>query len=301
MGHRKFRMVARKNAEKKQHEKSAQLSSLVVSFSKSKLPAPDLFSLVTRLLSLRALPHTWTLTSTTDEPCRKLILCSLDASRDPPILRYSISIRDDFTWLVSVYGRTITHQSSCALTSVPEVLDSVDKVAHLLSTLDRCRVCEGNPEDNRCHSVVRGFSKITLVSKAITMFTKLIAILSGIKTVASLDTVTSPSTPTIRHSECEMLLSAETRYSRCQQCSKYRTSLHTYSLRQATLSDDRLGASSHTTYSSLTSAEKDRRMKNLHSNVRQCEKRIKSLREKLDKALESRVVADDTIGSYHYE
>ena len=38
MGHRKFRMVARKNAEKK-HEKSAQLSPLVVSFSKLKLPA----------------------------------------------------------------------------------------------------------------------------------------------------------------------------------------------------------------------------------------------------------------------
>ena len=127
------------------------------------------------------------------------------------------------------------------------------------------------------------------------MFTKLIAILSGIKTVASLDTVTSPSTPTIRHSECEMLLLAEMLYSRCQQCSKYRTSLHTYSLWQATLSDDRLGASSHTTYSSLTSAEKDRRMKNLHCNVKKCEKRIKSLREKLDKALESRVVADDTI------
>ena len=147
MGHRKFRMVARKNAEKKKREKPAQVSSLVVSFSKSKLPAPDLFSLVTRLLSLRALPHTWTLTSTTDKACRKLILCSLDTSRDPPILRYSISIRGDFTWLVSVYGRTITHQSCCALTSVPEVLDSVDKVAHLLSTLDRCRVCEGNPED----------------------------------------------------------------------------------------------------------------------------------------------------------
>ena len=40
-----FRMVSRKNAERKKREKSAQVSSLVVSFSKSH--RIDLFSLVT--------------------------------------------------------------------------------------------------------------------------------------------------------------------------------------------------------------------------------------------------------------
>ena len=56
-----------------------------------------------------------------------------------------------------------------------------------------------------------------------------------------------------------------------------------------------MSASSHATYSSLTSAEKDTRMKNLHSSVKLCEKRVKCLREKLDMALETRGVTDDSI------
>ena len=92
-----------------------------------------------------------------------------------------------------------------------------------------------------------------------------------------------------------MLLCAETRSIRCQQCARYRSSLHTYSLRQSTLSENRLESSSHTTYSSLTSSEKDMRMKNLHYTIRQGEKRIKTLKEKLEKALETRGVIDDSI------
>ena len=46
----------------------------------------------------------------------------------------------------------------------------------------------------RCQSVVRGFSMITLVRA---MYTKLVAILSGIKIVVSVDTVISPSTLTL--------------------------------------------------------------------------------------------------------
>ena len=45
---------------------------------------------------------------------------------------------------------------------------------------------------------------------------------------------------------------------------KYRNSLHIFSTRLAMLSDDRLETSSHATYASLTSNEKDQRMKNLH-------------------------------------
>ena len=116
----------------------------------------------------------------------------------------------------------------------------------------------------------------------------------GTKTVACVDSATS-SGPTIRHSECEILLCAEAWFTRCQQCSSYRSSLYTYSLRLCSLSDDRLKPGSHTNYTSLTCCEKDERMRNMHYSLRQNEKELRYLMEKLEKVVQSRGVCDDSI------
>lgn len=66
-------------------------------------------------------------------------------------------------------------------------------------------------------------------------------------------------------------------------------------MRLSLLTDDRLEPDSHTTYASLTSSEKDQRMRNLHDTLRQSEKQLKFWMEKLDKVLEERGICDDSI------
>lgn len=99
--------------------------------------------------------------------------------------------------------------------------------------------------------------------------------------------------PTIRHSECEVLLCADSRNDRCHQCSKHRSTLHTQSIRLLNLGDDRLEPSSHTTYSSLTSDEKDVRMGKLHESVRRSEKEVQHLKARLEEVVEARSIAVD--------
>ncbi len=110
--------------------------------------------------------------------------------------------------------------------------------------------------------------------------------------MARIDSATF-SYPTIRHSECEVLLCADGRNDRCQQCSKHRSTLHTQSIRLLNLSADRMEPSSHTTYSSLTSDEKDVRMRKLHDSVRQSEKEVQYLKAQLEEAVETRSIPID--------
>ena len=118
---------------------------------------------------------------------------------------------------------------------------------------------------------------------------------TGMNITAHIDS-TAFTYPTIRHNECEVLLHGERRYDRCQQCSNYRSSsLYTFSQRLLALSNDRLDPSSHANYTSLTTREKDVRMRNLQHSVRQCEKQVQYWKEKLEEAIETRSISDDTL------
>ena len=64
------------------------------------------------------------------------------------------------------------------------------------------------------------------------------------------------------------------------------------------MSDDRLEPSSHTTYSALTSEEKDQRMRNLQYSARQSEKQLRYWKEKLAETLSNRgVTMDETMST----
>ena len=143
---RKLRLTVRKIKEEYEIKKSGAAVSLPVSFPRTKLAAPSLSSLETQLLTFNALPHPWTLTSSVYDEDRKVFLCCLETARQPPTLRYSITIQKDFTWLLSAFGRNVT-RSCHALLSTPDVLDSVDKVVQFLFTVQHCKVCEGNSDE----------------------------------------------------------------------------------------------------------------------------------------------------------
>lgn len=138
---RKFRLVARKNAERKRYH------SFSITIPKTKLPVKHLASLKSQLSPIIE-SSPWTLTASTDEgKSQRIILCLHEADRESPVLRFSLIIRDDFTWVLSFTGQVIDSQSCRALSNAPRLLDCADTVVQFLSLVQHCKVCEGNMDE----------------------------------------------------------------------------------------------------------------------------------------------------------
>lgn len=61
------------------------------------------------------------------------------------------------------------------------------------------------------------------------------------------------------------------------------------------LTEDRLEAHSHTIYGSLTSSEKDQWLSSLQDSLKQSEKQLQGLKEKLERVLDERAISDKSI------
>ena len=116
--------------------------------------------------------------------------------------------------------------------------------------------------------------------------------LAGTGTVAYVD-LKMVSLPTIRHRDCEVLMAADQKSGRCQQCTKYRSTLRALHARHLTLNSTRLQPISHTTYISLTSEEKNERLRRLHQVARQAQQQVKRLKKKLANTIDIQGVEMD--------
>ena len=117
---------------------------------------------------------------------------------------------------------------------------------------------------------------------------------SGMRTVAYVDHQ-SLSYPTIRHSQCEYLLSLDSS-ARCQECKRHGNTLRAQLSRQNSHQPapiSRTDPSSHVSYQCLTEEEKTERMRNLHKKLRQTQKQRDRLKVKLEEAVERQGVQVD--------
>lgn len=92
--------------------------------------------------------------------------------------------------------------------------------------------------------------------------------------------------PTIRCTNCEMLLPSS---SRCNQCKEYRKVL-TAMLHRSTSSastTDPTNPNSHTNYKTLSSPQKIARLKNQHDQIKLQKQQIKRLTERLEAVIEA--------------
>ena len=107
MGRKKFHLVVRKNEERKKY---ATLNSLIVSLPTAKLPVQDLGTMVSQLKTSNALPQTWivqaAVAASPEGTSTKIVVCCLETSHENPVVKYSITLREDFTWLVSAFGHS---------------------------------------------------------------------------------------------------------------------------------------------------------------------------------------------------
>lgn len=144
MGPRKFRLAVRKNAER---NKYAAASSLKISIPKVKLVALGLTSLKSQLCTA-LVSSPWTLTASDSESAlQKIVICFLDTGREPPVLRLSITIREDFSWAFGVFGQVVDPQLCRALSNTSSFLDCTEKVLQFMSLVEQCKVCIGNNDD----------------------------------------------------------------------------------------------------------------------------------------------------------
>ena len=107
--------------------------------------------------------------------------------------------------------------------------------------------------------------------------------------MGSVDTISK----SIRHVACELLIPVSGKCVRCQQCTKYRSSLHVQLRRLLSRSLDRTDPHSCTPYNVLSSEEMRSRMCKLHTELRRVAKQRDRMKEKLKKELEKNGVAVD--------
>ena len=158
----------RKNEERKKY---ATLTSLIVSVPTAKLPVQDLGTMVSQLKTSNALPQTWIVqeaaAASPEETSTKIVVCCLETSRGNPVV---ITLREDFTWLVSAFGYSVTPQSCHLLAGTPLILESAYKITQLISLIDHGRICEGNSDSKflevakRCDGIFKNHSGKTNVT-----------------------------------------------------------------------------------------------------------------------------------------
>lgn len=98
--------------------------------------------------------------------------------------------------------------------------------------------------------------------------------------------------PSIFHINCEAILDSRSKSGRCSACTKHRKSLST--MASGKLSDDWTHPSSHTTYSSLSTPERDERLHRMHHENVRLKSQIAQLREKINFALNENSVSVDS-------
>ena len=109
------------------------------------------------------------------------------------------------------------------------------------------------------------------------------------------DTQTLPH-PTVRHSECSLLLSKDTKV-RCETCTGHRQSLNILAKRLKERAGTLTDPLSHANYRYLSEQEKDERLRKLHHICCLKEKRISRLQQKLAASIEQHGIELD----YHHD
>ena len=105
----------------------------------------------------------------------------------------------------------------------------------------------------------------------------------GSSHIAYVDSKFQPFT-TIRHNECELLLSGSVTAKSCSKCEAYRKTLHAMASRyhkQQKACDDKTSPRSHTNYRFLSPVEKAQRLYRMHNAIQASKKQVQKLKARI--------------------
>ena len=178
----------------------------------------------------------------------------------------SVVVCADLSW--SVYLRGVKVPIACkVLADFPPAIEASSVVSKLVGCVDQAVVCPGNPETQFvavCQK--RGGTMKGLRGSGDTV--------AYIDEHPVIDSRGQHHTRTIRRVDCDILREPSGQYPlRCRSCQSFHSTLQSSVSRLSTV--DHTSASSHASYSRLSPADKDQRLKNLHSSLRLAKQQIR--------------------------
>jgi hypothetical protein len=180
------------------------------------------------------------------------------------------------SWNVFFHDRRVPTRNPL-LSGFPHYITSSDFALELLTAVDTAFVCTGNPDEkfiNICSmrgGEVRGDRGHGDV----------VACIDKSSVTDASGKVFSCS---VRRKDCELLCIQP---GRCTSCKIFRASLRkTLSRHQKESVLDPTATNSHTSYSNLSSAEKNARMRNLHHSLKLATKQVVALRDKVKELID---------------
>ena len=225
-----------------------------------------------------------------------MVLCKivLRSSSLGEELFFNLRVNGDFSWVLLLLGKYINPDTSPYLQQFPQFASSVTDIENIVMKLDASKVCSGNRDlkfsalTQKNNGKFRNPAGKKLFSAAI-IIVKLCTIIMiiGTEVVAAVDIAFDC---TIRHVKCEMLISSDSPQQRCSVCETYRKSLHSMVSRQKAATPEsnskKLFHDSHVNYRYLSPAEKDIRMRNLHTAQRHTKMQLDRLSAKIRRAIQ---------------
>ena len=199
---------------------------------------------------------------------------------DPSGVRHvamSVVVHADLSW--SVLLRGVKVPASCKiLTGVPPIIAASSVVSKLVLDIDRAVICPGSPEDEfvdvcqkrgdaikgqrGCGDVVAFIDKHPII-----------------------DSKGQSHSRTVRRVDCDLLCEPCGQHPlRCRSCQSFRSTLRSSVSRLNGV--DHTAATSHARFNSLSPADKDQRLRNLHHCLRLAKQQIRRLKVKIESLIE---------------
>ncbi len=209
---RKFFFQHRKKAEKDKRLKHQKTDSPARSPLVNSLPST---SPLQQICSALTFPSTeWSNQSPAD--LSKLQICKIPQicgnSSQPLRIVMNLTINADLSWSLFVHEHKVTRAICSSLEEFPTRLD-VGSVNNVIHTLDKLKVCAGQPDPSFVMMVSAKKGKILSPDGSVAAQVDNVPVEFGGSNYDS----------TIRTSKCEML----SKYSKCSVCTKYRANLRT--------------------------------------------------------------------------
>ena len=191
-----------------------------------------------------------------------------------------VRVYNNYSWSVLVQDRKVA-DSNNILDQFPQTFETSDQVSMLVELVDQAFICPGNPDQkfvDICQSKGGTINGLRGNGNPVAFIDKHCVIDSN-----------GQSYPcTIRRVDCDLLCTPSSQFpQRCRSCQVFRTTLRSSVSRSTNAVDTRTNPSSHTQYKSLSLAEKDLRLSNLHCSMKILKQQITRLETRLKRLTES--------------
>ena len=197
-------------------------------------------------------------------------------------MTHTLLVNDDCTWKLFICGHEVKPITDGPLNAVPVTLNQ-ESFINLISIIDQCKVCPGNPDT---HFIELGNSR---KGKFETSGGEIKARIEEGFPVTLKESV---YTSTVRNTNCHILIHGE----KCINCHKYRPQLRAmYSRYNQSKHKPHTVSSKYINNRFLKTPEKNEKLKNLQTKVCTVEKELKNLESKINKLNSMGISVDEPL------